>query len=247
MRWFCGALLATVLWCIASGSVRAGDDEARAILNKAIKVMGGEEKLKKVVACSWSSSGFAKVGGRVNEVIVAVTFKGLNQVRREYGSKGPYRLMVLDGDKGWYLSRGQYQPMDGDAIANEKRNIYLQVIPTLLVPLKSHGFKYEHAGEDEVDDKPASILKVTGPDGKDFMLYFDKQSGLPVKQVVKSIGADGKEQTEEVTFGGYKDLGGIKKATSIEVRNDSPSVSFIEINDFKVLDDVPPATFARPN
>jgi hypothetical protein len=247
MRGICGALLATLLWCMACGPVRAGDDEAKAILDNAIKAVGGEEKLSKIEALSWTSSGFAKVGGRVNEVKVATTFKGLNQVRREFHSKGPYRLMVLDGDKGWYLSRGVYHLMDGDAVANEKRNTYLQVIPTLLVPLKSHGFKYESAGEVEVGNKPAATLKVTSPDGKNFMLYFDKQSGLPVRQVVRSIGADGKEQTEEVSFSDYKDLGGIKKATAIEVRNDSPSVSFIEITDFKVLDNVPPDTFAGPN
>ena len=36
--------------------------------------------------------------------------------------------------------------------------------------------------------KPAAALKVTGPDGKDFTLYFDKESGLPVRMVAKVIG-----------------------------------------------------------
>ena len=136
--------------------------------------------------------------------------------------------------------------MDGDAVAREKRNIYLQVIPTLLVPLKNHGFKYTAAGEEAVDGKPASILNVTGPDGKDFMLYFDKEGGLPVKEVARSIFDDGNEQTETATFTRYKDFGGIKKATSIEVRGGPQVVSYIEITDFKVLDHVNSDMFARP-
>ena len=85
--------------------------------------------------------------------------------------------------------------LEGDGLANEKRSVYLQVIPITLVPLKGKGFKYEAGGEEKVGDKPAVILKVTGPDGKDFTLYFDKESGLPVKLVAKVIGFQGQENT----------------------------------------------------
>ena len=49
----------------------------------------------------------------------------------------------------------------------------------------------------EVDDKPAVGIKVTGPDSKDFTLYFDKESGLPVKLVAKVIGFRGDEYTRD--------------------------------------------------
>ena len=58
----------------------------------------------------------------------------------------------------------------------------------LLVPLKGKGFKFVSAADDKVGDKPASVVKVTGPDGKDFTLYFDKTSGLPVKRTAKLTG-----------------------------------------------------------
>lgn len=155
-------------------------------------------------------------------------------------------MTVIDGDKGWQQLRLQVYPMDDKAIAAEKRSIYLQVVPTLLIPLKSHGFKVEFAGEQEVAEMPALVLRITGPDGRDFMLYFDKENFLPVKEVARSVGADGKERTEETTFGAYRDMGGIKKATSVEVRNGPESVTFLEITDFKVLDHVAPAAFAAP-
>ena len=114
------------------------------------------------------------------------------------------------------------------------------------MPLKGNGFKFEAAGEEKVGDKPAVILKVTGPDGKDFTLSFDKESGLPVKQVAKVIGFQGKEYTLESTYSDYKDFGGIKKATKIEIKRDGEKFQDLEVTEFKVLDKVDPDAFTEP-
>jgi len=63
--------------------------------------------------------------------------------------------------------------------------------PITLAPLKGNGFKIETRGEEKVGDKPAVVLKIIGPDGKDFTLYLDKESGMPVKQVAKVAGFQG--------------------------------------------------------
>ena len=88
--------------------------------------------------------------------------------------------------------------MDGDAVKNEKRTVYLMVVPATILPLKSKDFKVESAAEENVKGKPAAALKVTGPDGKDFTLYFDKESGLPVRMVAKVVGFMGDEYTQDV-------------------------------------------------
>ena len=82
------------------------------------------------------------------------------------------------------------------------------------------------------------MLKATGPDGKDFALYFDKQSGLPIKEVAKISDAQGNEYTIEVTFDAYQDFDGIKKATKMEVQRDGELVQKLEMTEFKVLDKV---------
>ena len=53
-------------------------------------------------------------------------------------------------------------------------------------------------------------------DGKDFTLYFDKESGLPVKLVATVVGFGGDEFTQETTFKDYEDFDGIKKATKAD-------------------------------
>jgi hypothetical protein len=116
----------------------------------------------------------------------------------------------------------------------------------MLVPLKGKGFKVEAAGTEKVGDKPAAVLKVMEPDGKDFKLYFDTESGLPVKLVAKMFGPSGEEFTLETTFGGYKDFGGIKMATKLESKHDGEKFIDQEIGDFKPVEKVDPKTFTEP-
>ena len=93
---------------------------------------------------------------------------------------------------------------------------------------------------------PHQALKATGPDGKEFTIYFDKTSGLPVKLVAKMVGFDGQEYNEEQTYENYKDFGGIKKATKLEAKRDGENFLTSEITEFKVLDHVDPKTFSAP-
>ena len=171
--------------------------------------------MPKSSAFSWKAKGTINFGGNENDFTSEVTIKGLDRYRREFGNDQFNGVVVLDGTKGWRKFGDNSSELEGDALANEKRNVYLNVIPITLVSLKGKGFKYEAGGEEKVGDKPAVVFKVTGPDGKDFTLSFDKESGLPVKQVAKVIGFQGQEYTSETTYADYKDFGGIKKATKI--------------------------------
>jgi hypothetical protein len=125
--------------------------------------------------------------------------------------------------------------------------MYLQAIPITLLPIRAKGLKYQAAADEKVGDKPAAVLKVTGPDGREFTLYFDKDSGLPVKEVAKMTDFRGSEYAMEATFTHYQDFGGIKKATAMEVTYGSSSlVDLFELSEFKVLDRVDLETFSEP-
>jgi hypothetical protein len=136
---------------------------------------------------------------------------------------------------------------DADGIINEKHRINIQAVPTTLVQLKGKGFKIESAAEEKVGDKPAAVIKVTGPEGKNFKLYFDKESGLPVKLVATVAGFGGQEDfTQETTLSDYQDFDGIKKATKVSSKRDGEKFVDVVVSDFKVLDKVPADTFTEP-
>jgi hypothetical protein len=246
MMRFLGAALATAVVFVGFGPARADDQDPKAIVDKAIKAVGGEEKLGKVDAFSWKGKGTITFNDNENEFTTELTFKGLDRYRREFGNDQFNGVVVLDGAKGWRKIGDNSNELEGDALANEKRAVYLNVIPITLVALKGKDFKCQVAGEEKVGDKPAVILKVTGPDSKDFTLSFDKESGLPVKQVAKVIGFQGQEYTSETTYADYKEFGGIKKATKVVVKRDGEPFQTWEVTEFKVLDKVDDAKFAEP-
>ncbi|SIO16665.1 hypothetical protein SAMN05444166_2790 [Singulisphaera sp. GP187] len=249
MKWFLGAALVAV-FAVAGGSVRADEQEAKAIIEKAIKAVGGEEKLGNAEAATWKTRGKMTFNDNTNDFNSQVTVQGVDHSRSEF--EGEFNgnaikgVTVLAGDKGWRKFGDNLNELEGNALANQKRTVYLQVIPGNLVLLKAKGFKAESTGEEKVGDKSAAVLKVTAPDGKDFKLFFDKESGLPVKLVATVAGFQGGEFTQETTFDAYKDFGGLKKATKIESKRDGQRFLEQEVTDYKVLDKVDPATFDEP-
>jgi hypothetical protein len=239
-------LLVTTLSFAGLGPARADDKDAKAILENAIKALGGDEKLTKASAHSWKGMGKWHVGAEERDLESHVTANGLEHFRREFTLPQFSGIVVIAGEKGWRKGRNGITELDAAALADQKRWVYLEVIPVTLMPLKGKGFKLEVAGEEKVNEKPAVVLKVTAPDGKDFTLSFDKESGLPVKEVATQMSPGGQEFTVETTFRDYKDMGGIKKATKTEVKRNGELSTEMEITEFKVLDKVAPETFAEP-
>jgi hypothetical protein len=246
MRRFGGMAVVVTIVSMVGGLARADEQEVKAILDRAIKALGGEEKLGKIEAFSWKSKGIVIFNGNENETSNQVTVKGLTHFRREFGNDQFHGILVVSGDKAWRKFGDDVTELQGDGLVNEKRTVYLNVIPITLVALRGKEFKVESAGEEKVGDKTAAILKITGPEGKDFTLSFDKESGLPVKQVARVIGFQGQEMTLETTYSDYKDYDGIKKATKIEVKRDGEKFQTADLTEFKLLDKVDTETFTEP-
>jgi hypothetical protein len=242
-------LLAAIVLAIASQAARA-EDGGNAVLDKAIKAVGGEETLSKVKAVSWKTKGTLTFMGADNAISTATIAQGLTHSKQEFeGDFGGNKIKgssVLAGDKGWRSFAGMTMELDPEALAEAKRVLYLQMGPTLLVPLKGKEFKIVAADDDKVDGKTAKGLKITGPDSKTFTLYFDETSGLPVKMVAKVKDFSGDEFTQTTSYTDYKEFQGIKKATKVEAKRDGEKFQVSEITEFKILDSVDPKTFAEP-
>jgi len=252
MKRFYSAVLATLTAAGLTSPLRADEREARAILDKGIKALGGEEKLGKIEAFSWKGKTKITINGRENEFTGQATFLGVENYRGEsegtLNGKPAKRVMVIKGTKGWVKSdETKPRGLAAKEFAEHKRNAYLQLVPMTLVPLKGKGFKIDSAGEDKVDGKAAVGIKAIGPDGKDFKLYFDKESGLPVKLVARVVGFDGKEFVMETFYADYKKFDGIMKYTKFESKREGKTFDKKVITEFKVLakDKLPAGTFAE--
>ncbi len=250
MKRLLGATLAAALLSVPGLQARGDDKEVAAVLDKAIAALGGEEKLAKAATATWKGKGTITFGDNDNPIKTTTTIQGLDKHRAEF--EGTFNdndvkgVTVIAGDKGWRKFNDDVMELDGDDLAAEKRRAYLQAAPMTILPLKGKGFKVESKPDEKVGDRPAAVLKVTGPDGKDFTLFFDKESGLPVKLVATVRGFQGEDFTQETTFADYKDFGGVKKATKVDSKRDGMKFVSTELADFKVLDAVAPGTFDEP-
>ena len=249
MERFLVALLVTVTVSGPGRTASADDADVTVILDKAMKALGGEDRLGKIKGATWKSRGKITLGDhKEQEFTGQTTTQGLDRFRSELevtyldGTKLKF-LSVLNGDKAWHMV-GDMALYPDAAVARQKRTVYLAVIPVTLAPVKGPGFKVQAAGEEKVGGRPAVVLKVTCPDGKDITISFDKQSGLPVKAVGKVFTLDGREVAQETTYGDYKDFGGIKAATRIEFKTDGKTDRKLEVTEFKVLDKVDPLAIA---
>jgi hypothetical protein len=235
-----------VLAALTLGAARADGPDAKEVIDKAIKALGGEEKLAKIQAYSYKAKGKVTFGGNENDVDVTIVAKGLDHYRRESKTDQFHVMFVLAGDKGWLKFNDEPRELEGDGLANEKRRAYMAILPVTLAAVKGKGFQCASAGEQKVGDKPAIGVKITGPDSKEFTMYFDKESGLPVKTVGMVAGFQGDEVNQEATYSDYKDFDGIKKATKVVITNNGDAFQDLTISEFKVLDKVEPDTFSEP-
>jgi len=251
MKRLVGAILTLILAAGLTTSGRASaTDDPNALLDKAIQALGGAEKLGKVKAVSWTGKGTVTFQGSDNPVTPRTTIQGLDHARQAFdldlNGMAISAVTVLAGDRGWRSFMGAVNDLDKDTLANEKRTAYLAMIPITILPLKGGGFKVEALADEKVGDRPAAVLKVTPPDGKEFRLYFDRESGLPVRLVARLLDFMGQEYSQDTTFGDYKEMGGIQKATRIESKRDGEKFLNQQISDFKVLDTVDSKEFEKP-
>jgi hypothetical protein len=247
---FTQAALLCVLAAGLGDPARADEQEAKSVVDRAIKAMGGEEKLSGVKAFSAKGKGTIALDGTDIEFTFEMKAQGIEKYRSAYeGEVGGNKfagMTVLDGDKGWKKVEQEVEKLAGEKLATEKRNAYLDIVPILLVPLKGKGFKLDSAADEKVGDKPAYVVRVTGPEGKDFTLFFDKGNGLPVKMVGEVADDRDEVDLQETTFEDYKEFEGIKVSTRSHIKRGGKRYIEVEVTEFKTLGEAEPGTFAEP-
>src|ERR1700730_4478139 len=115
MRKFLGAVLAAALVCGIGLSARAGVD-------KAIKALGGADKLSKIKALTWTNKGKITLKDTENDFTSKVTIMGLDHFRQdmdgEFGGNKVKILTILGGNKGWRSFGGNNMEMDEGGLVN---------------------------------------------------------------------------------------------------------------------------------
>ena len=224
--------------------------DARALVEKAVKAHGGQEKLDKLPGITTKFKGTFHGMGDGIPMSGEIVTQGPDRQRIDIeveaaGQKIPI-LIIVNGDMGWSKIGKDTTELDKDQLAESKEQGYAGWVAT-LAPLKGKQFKLVTTGEIMIEKRPALGVKVSSKGHRDVDLYFDKETGLLVKSEsrVKDEGS-GQEVTEESFPSEYKEIQGIKQAMKFMVKRNGKLYMEGESTDVQFSEKLDDSSFAKP-
>jgi outer membrane lipoprotein-sorting protein len=254
-NWKALVAVGVVLGVAAPG--RADDQtQARAVVAKAIKAMGGEANLKQFKGASWKGKGkFYALGGQGLDYTAEWAFQGPKKYRvaidAEIGGQKVQQILVINGDKGWVKINDLLMDMNKETLEEQQEQVFINWV-TFVMPaaLLDKSFELSLLGEMEVDKRPAVGVRAVRKGHRALNLYFDKETGLLVRAEyrVKDIQGfqGGKEVTQEVLVSDHQEVNGVKQAMKVTVKWDGKPYVEAELSEFKYTHRLDDDLFAKP-
>ncbi len=248
-----GSGLIPVALCLAVVGLPARADEAqepRAVIQKAIEASGGEAKLEKNKAIRMKSKGTVHVQGMTidfsGEFLRQLPKQSKATLEAEAGGMKLDIVMVVNGDKGWRQIQGMTTEIDKDEMERQQQALYGEWIGRLVPLLKDRGFTLSPLGEIKIDGKDAVGVKVAHKGHGDVEMFFDKKTGLLLKQQQRVKDETGKEVTQESFYRHYKDFDGFKRPEEVVIKRDGQDFLDMKISEYKLMEKVDDSEFAMP-
>ena len=138
--------------------------------------MGGDREMSIALPSKYLVEDSMNPGGMTTSI---VNSRGLNGDRAWSGSSGGGGMVFrMGGGPGG----AQLTPEQMEAA---QRRIYQAefsryLLAMLLMPPPSFTVEYKYAGESDVEDVPADVVDITGPDRFSVRVFFDKKTHLPL-------------------------------------------------------------------
>ncbi len=221
----------------------SGDDDGRAIINKAIQAGGGEKKLAKFDSTIMKEKGTYYGMGDGLPYTSVIHMKRPNQFKMEI--LGVFTLCV-DGDKGWMKTDQGVTDMPKEELATQQIGQKAGWIMHLL-PLKDKAYSVKTDGTAKVGDMMTSVVVVSRKDFPTVRLYFDKKTDHVVKSQFKTKSSEqkGKDVTAEFYFSDFKTVDGVTMPHHIVLKHDGKLYVEADVTEMKAAK-LDAKTFAKP-
>lgn len=243
MRCFYG--IAAALCLAAPSAVQADDrDQARTVIEKAIKAHGGTDALNKAQMRSRTGQGVVSLGGEIR-ITTEETARFPDCCRMVLNPDRNRIILVLNGDKGWTQAVGMTQEMAKSEVKEKQEELYVWWLMN-LTPLLKDDFQLKPLAGAKVNGKDASVVFVSRKNSPDVRLFFDNESGLLVK-IARRGTESGVPVGKEYLYSDHKEFDGVKMPTKeVIMLNGAVKLSEIKFNDYKVLSRVEDKLFEKP-
>jgi hypothetical protein len=239
-----------VLILIAAVANVRGQDTARAIIEKAVKAHGGQERLSRIRADQVQVKGNLLVEGTqtpfVGETTVQLPGQFKNVIRLMTPKGQVTVVQILNGDKVLVTIDGQPQKLEAAALADIRETFQMNRAIRLVPLLTDRTYELGALAEIKVNDRPALGVRVTAKGRHELRLFFDKETSLLVKSEHTIDAGEGKEVRQEVFYGDFRELGGYKRPVKLVALRDGKKVMEAELTDVKYFDKIDDAEFTKP-
>jgi hypothetical protein len=225
--------------------------EARRVVEKALRALGGKEKLAGVKAATFKTKGKFYWFGAATDFTGEMAVQGLAKARTvmtfEVMGMKQTIIAVVNGDKGWVKANDTVTEIDQKTLAVQMGDHGYITEMALLLPLArgDKGLTLSPVGDGKVGDRPTTGVEVSRKNYSTVRLFFDKETALPLKLEWKASVAD-KEETHDIVLGDYKEVGGLKVAMRLTARRNGKVFYEYDISDFKAVDQLDDKVLEKP-
>lgn len=245
------ALLAAVVGAFGLVLPVRAADEAKAVVEKAIKAHGGLDKLLELKGAPIQ----AKAKGRLHQLGgIDVTIETSAQAKKfkqviqgEVMNTAFTQTILFNGKKVLIDVNGKEIKLDAKKLlAAVEEQLHASDI-TELVFLGKKGFELSPLGEVKVDDKPAVGVRVSSKGHRDVNLFFDRQKGLLIKTETRDLDfLSGQEVTTEKILSDYKKVAGLLRPTKVRILRDGKKFMELAVEETKLVDKFADEFFDKP-
>ncbi|MCB0744011.1 MAG: insulinase family protein, partial [Ignavibacteriae bacterium] len=174
---------------------------AETVIEKYIEAIGGREKIAAVIDKTMEMKG--TVQGM--DIKLTMSQKAPNKLFQELDFSVGKQTTVFDGEKGKVEGMGQVQNLEGDLLEEMK----YQASMNLFLDYAKNNIEVELGGIENINGKDAYKIVTTIPTGKKSTQYYDKDSGLKIREV-NSVTTPQGSFTQTIDTDDYKDVDGLK-------------------------------------
>jgi hypothetical protein len=232
------------------GDAGSSKERAKDIVRKGIDAQGGVEKLKKLQRVIIRGKGTEVLDNKEYNSSVETHIQFPHQFRVaviiDMDGHKVDSSQVFIGNKGWESSVGQTRDLTREGIESMKHGMYVQYVETLLPLLKEERFALQEVEGQLLDKRETAGVKVSCKNEPDIVLFFDKTSGLLLKEQWEQTNFSGHRIKEEVFFQDYKDFHSLKHPSKYAVYVDGKKHHVTEITEMEFPDKIDDAVFSRP-
>ncbi len=227
-----------------------GQESPQTIIDRAIRVHGGMERLTRAQADRIKTRGNLFLNGKAvpftNETTVQLPNKLKSVVTLHLDNQTHTLVQILNGEKPFVTLDGRPSPKEGSAVAEMRESLALARAIRLVPLLADRSYELASLPEIKVNDRPAVGVKVEVKGRKPILMYFDKETHFLVKTEHELDDGAGKSVTQEEYYSDFRDLQGFKRPIRIAVFRKGGKIMEAEMVEVKYYDRFDDDEFAKP-